>query len=92
MAMLARASLPARFAFPDPLPHAAESAADCSLHRRISVAKGAVCSPKNAQPSPFIVTTENAAEDAAPCGAGDAKHGPIDEGRRGARLQRPRRG
>ena len=92
MAILARASLPARFAFPDPLPHAAERAADCSLHRRISVAKGEIWSPKNAQPSPFIATTENVAEDAASGGAGGAQHGPIDEGRRGARLQRPRGG
>ena len=89
MSMLARAALPARFAFPDPLTHAAESARDCSLHRRVSVANDAVYPAETAQTSPIIAATEVAAKDAAFGGAGGAQGGRIDEGRRGARPPPP---
>ena len=78
-----------RFASPDLLSHTAESAADCSLHRRASVASVAVWSPENAQTSPIIATIEAAAEDAASGGAGDAQRGQIDEGCRRARPPPP---
>ena len=85
-------SLPRRFAFPDPLPHTAESAADCSLHRPLSIANDAVFSAKTAQASPIIITTEAgpAVKDAALGGAGGAQDGPVDEGRpRGRPWPRP---
>ena len=62
--MLARAALHARFAFPDPLPCAADSAPDCSLHRSLSVANDAAYSPKTAQTSPIITPNEAKAKDA----------------------------
>ena len=80
MSMLAHAALPARFAFPDPLTHAAESAPDCSLHRRVSVANDAVFSPKTAQTSPIITSTEAKAEEAQVGASGDVQDGPIDDG------------
>ena len=74
-------SLPRRFAFPDPLPHAAESPADCSLHRPAASANGGVCCSKKAQILPMVAGSEAAAEDAAVGGAGDAQGGALDEGR-----------
>ena len=84
MSMLARAALPARFAFPDPLTHASESAPDCSLHRSLSVANDAIFSPKTVQTSPIVTITEVAAKDAALNGPGGAQGGRIDEGCRRA--------
>ena len=82
MSMLARPFLPVRFGFPDPLSCAAESVADWSLHRRLSVTKGAVWSPENAHSTPIIANSEIAAEDAAPGGPGDAQRGSIRQHRR----------
>ena len=79
MSMLARAALPARFAFPEHLSHAAESAPDCSLHRRVSVANDAVYSAETAQTSPIITTTEVPAKDAASGGFGGVGRGLIAE-------------
>ena len=76
MSMLTRAALPARLALPilTPSPSgAAESAPDCSLHRRVSVANDAVFLPETAQSSSIITTTDAAAEDAAVGGSGDAQ-------------------
>ena len=92
MSMLAHAALPARFAFPDPLTHAAESAPDCSLHRRVSVANDAVYPAKTAQTSPTTTSSEAAPKGPAFDGAGGAQGGRIDEGCCGARPQpQPRR-
>ena len=89
MSTPARASLPARFASPDLVPHADQSAADCSLHRRLSVANNALYSPKTAQTLPTITATEAAAKGAALGGAGGSQGGPVDEGCRAARPQPP---
>ena len=89
MSMLAHAALPAGFAFPDPLTHAAESARDCSLHRRVSVADDAVYPAKTAQTSPTTAATEVAAKEAAFDGAGGAQGGRIDEGCRRAQPPPP---
>ena len=60
----ARRSLPARFAFPDPLPHASDSPVDCSLHRSVSTAKDATYHSKTAQTSPMVAGAETAPADA----------------------------
>ena len=60
----ARRSLPARFALPDPLPHASDSPVDCSLHRSVSTAKDATYHSKTAQTSPMVAGAETAPADA----------------------------
>ena len=83
-------SLPRRFAFPDPLPHAAESSADCSLHRPSASANGGACCSKMAQIIPMVAGSEAAAKEAAVGGACGAQGGPVDEGRpRGRPWPRP---
>ncbi len=66
----ARRSLPARFALPDPLPHASDSPVDCSLHRSMSTADFATYRSKNAQTSPLVADTETADADAPADGCG----------------------
>ena len=65
-------SLPARFASPDPLPHASDSPVDCSLHRSMSMAKDVTYDAKTAQTSPMVAGAEAAAADAQAGGYGGA--------------------
>ena len=85
----ARRLLPARFAFPDPLPHASDSPVDCSLHRLMSTAKDATYHSKTAQTWPRIAGTEAAAAGAQAGGYGGVQRGPIDKGCRGGQPQPP---
>ena len=89
MSTSARRSLPARFASPDPLPHASDSPVDCSLHRSMSTAEFATYRSKMVQIPPMVAGAEATAADAPAGGCGGAKGGPIDEGRRAGRPQPP---
>lgn len=48
-------SLPACVPSPDPLPNAAESASDCSLHRRVSSSNGVFFWAKAADIPPMVL-------------------------------------
>jgi len=83
MSLLASPSLPARFASPHPLSNAAESARDCSLHRRVSWSNSAAYAPKTAENLPPVAGSGAAAGDAAVGGRVDVHGDAIDEGCRG---------
>ena len=89
---LTDASFIERFASPDLLSHASDSAVDCSLHRSLAIANGAAYSPETAQTPPIITTIEAKDKDAALGDAGDAQRGRIDEGCRRAGPPPPQGG
>ena len=76
----ARDLLPFQSTSADLLTHAAESAAHCYRHRRVSTANGAACCSKKAPTSATIATTEVAPGAAAAGGHGDVLGASIDEG------------
>ena len=83
MNLLASPSLPARFASPNTLPNAYESARDCSLHRRASWTNGAADASKTAESLPPVAGSRAAAGDAAAGGLVDSQNDAIDVGCRG---------
>ena len=92
MSKLFRASMPACFASSDPLPHAAESAVDCSLHRPMASTKVITRWSQMAQSRPMVPTIETAAEGAAAGPHGSAQVVSFYEGRRlGRPWPQPRR-
>ena len=87
MSIPADPSLPACVALPDLLSDAADSAANCSLHRPMAWANSRARWAKMAQINPMVAGIEAAVEDAAGGGCGSAQDGRVDEGRRVGRPQ-----